>query len=156
MRRILLDTGVLVSLSRTAEWALFAQSEFGLDDDNTLVSTSVICRGELLALAEKWNWGSGKRDKLEKVFESFPTLGISDSSIIQSYAKISAWTEGKSVEGEIAPPPSPAVPMGQNDIWVAATAHATRSLLLSTDKDFNHLKETWIEFAFVSQAKSSV
>ena len=29
--------------------------------------------------------------------------------------------------------------MTQNDLWIAATAHVSRTTLLSTDKDFDHL-----------------
>ncbi|MBK9016619.1 MAG: PIN domain-containing protein [Saprospiraceae bacterium] len=29
--------------------------------------------------------------------------------------------------------------MGKNDLWIAATAHATQATLLTTDMDFNHL-----------------
>jgi len=29
--------------------------------------------------------------------------------------------------------------MGENDIWIAATAKVTGAVLLTTDKDFDHL-----------------
>ncbi len=91
---------------------------------------------------------------MRRLLRLFPTLGINEPEIIRTYAAISAWTEGNQIEGIKFPPPKPAVTMGQNDIWVAATAHATKSLLLSTDKDFIHLNKTWIEFAFVTQTRS--
>lgn len=30
--------------------------------------------------------------------------------------------------------------MGQNDMWIAATAKATGATLLTTDRDFDHLQ----------------
>lgn len=151
----MLDTGVLVGLARSAEWALFTQDQFALNDEGTIVSTSVICKGEILALAERRGWGHARRNRLEQVLESFPTLGINQPEIIRCYASISAWTQGSEIEGTVAPPPKPAVTMGQNDIWIAATACATHSLLLTTDKDFSHLNKIWIDHAFVDQTHTS-
>lgn len=53
MKRFLLDTGMLLGLVGKAPWVLRARSELGLTDGKTVTFTSVICRGELLALAEK-------------------------------------------------------------------------------------------------------
>ena len=36
-------------------------------------------------------------------------------------------------------------PMGENDVWIAATARAFGVCLLSTDRDFDHLDGLWIE-----------
>ena len=41
--------------------------------------------------------------------------------------------------------------MTQNDLWIAATAHESQATLLSLDKDFEHLKETWLKFHYVDQ-----
>jgi tRNA(fMet)-specific endonuclease VapC len=35
-------------------------------------------------------------------------------------------------------------PMGKNDVWIAASAHALRVCLLTTDKDFDHLQTLFI------------
>jgi tRNA(fMet)-specific endonuclease VapC len=34
--------------------------------------------------------------------------------------------------------------MGKNDVWIAATAKATDVVLLTTDKDFDHLHDVLI------------
>ena len=39
--------------------------------------------------------------------------------------------------------------MGKNDIWIAATAHASKATLLSTDKDFDHLDGVWLKRLYV-------
>ncbi len=151
-QRFLLDTGMLLGFVRGAPWALQARRKFDLGDEETLVFTSVICQGELLALAEKNGWGKGKRTKLEEVLDSFPTLDISRKSILRTYALIDAWTHGKPVVSPIqTPPPKPAVPMTQNDIWIAATAHASQATLLSTDTGFDHLNNRWINFIYINQ-----
>jgi len=35
--------------------------------------------------------------------------------------------------------------MGKNDIWIAATAKVLNVTLLTTDNDFNHLKDKFIK-----------
>ncbi|MEM6767041.1 MAG: hypothetical protein AAF655_19040 [Bacteroidota bacterium] len=35
--------------------------------------------------------------------------------------------------------------MGKNDLWLAATANVLGAPLVSTDHDFDHLKETFID-----------
>ena len=117
-----------------------------------MVFTSVICKGEMLALAEKNGWGHKKRTHLEQVLNGVPTLDINRRTILDAYARIDAWTHGRPVASQsIAPPPKPAVPMKQNDIWIAATAHASGATLLSTDTDFQHLDGIWFEFIYINQ-----
>ncbi len=153
MTRFLLDTNLLLGFIRKAPWAIRARAEFGLGKHDVMVFTSVICHGELLALAEKRGWGSDKRTRLDEELNRFPALGIRHPDILDSYARIDAWTHGGTVASpDNAPPPRPAVAMTQNDIWIAATAHATSSALLSTDRDFMHLDGVWLEFKCIDQA----
>lgn len=41
--------------------------------------------------------------------------------------------------------------MSQNDLWIAATAYANGAALVSTDGDFNHLNEIWLQLIYVDQ-----
>lgn len=154
MKRVLLDTGMLVGLMREAPWALKADAELDLSGPETLAFTSAVCRGELMALAEKRGWGAGKREQMESVLDRFPTIGINQPSILSAYALIDAWTRGASVQAPTnAPPPRPALPMSKNDLWVAATAHAGQAVLVSTDTDFDRLDGVWLKFVFVAQTR---
>ena len=154
MKSYLLDTGLLVGLVRSAPWALTAGEKHKLRDRDVVAATSVVCRGELLALAEKFGWGSTKRDQMDSVLDKLPIVDINHQSILQAYARIDAWTHGKAVTSpKAASPPRPAKPMGQNDLWVAATAHTTGYTLLSTDNDFQHLHRRWLDFVYVRQGE---
>ena len=149
MKRFLLDTGILLGLISRASWASWTHSEFDLTDGKTVTFTSVICRGELLAFAEKRGWGEKKRKILIDVLNEFPTLDINQEDILKAYALIDAWTRGKCPDS-----PKPARPMKQNDIWIAATASASNAVLLSTDKDFAHLHDKWITFNYIDPKMS--
>ena len=150
--RYLLDTGMLLGFIRQAEWAHRAREEFNLYQQGTVVFTSVVCIGELLALAEKRGWQERKRASLAEVLDRFPVLGINNQGTLHAYALIDAWTQGKEVEApDQTPPPKPAVSMTQNDLWVAATAHKNQAALLTTDKYFQHLHKIWFSFHYVDQ-----
>lgn len=152
MTQFLLDTNLLVGFTRAAPWALQTRERFALGSPEAIVFTSVVCRGEILALAEKNGWGSKKRTRLESVLDTIPTLDINRPTILAAYARIDAWTHGTAVHApRDTPPPKPAVSMAQNDLWIAATAHASGSTLLSTDTDFRHLNGIWFPFVEVDQ-----
>lgn len=61
MRSFILDTGMLLGLTRGQQWAKAAFDLLELHDPETTVFTSVICHGEMLALAEKRGWGPSRR-----------------------------------------------------------------------------------------------
>ena len=152
MSLYLLDTNMLLGFTRKATWATRAYEAYSLGDTETMVCTSVICQGEILALAEKNGWGENKRTELDKVLKEIPTLDVNKQSILVAYALIDAWTHGKAVASpRDIPPPRPAVTMKQNDLWIAATAHVSRATLLSTDSDFNHLNNVWLNFVYIEQ-----
>lgn len=150
MKRFLLDTGMLLGLTRKAPWARRTLDRVHLDDQETATFTSVICHGELLALAEKNGWGERRRTELASTLAKVSTLDINKQAILNAYALIDAWTHGKSVTApHNVSPPEPAISMGKNDIWIAATAHASKATLLSTDKDFDHLDGVWLKRLYV-------
>lgn len=152
MRRFLLDTNLLLGLTRRAPWAEWAYNHFDFGSSAVICFTSVVCVGELRALAEKFGWGRQKRGQLDAVIEELPTLPINDPDILTAYALIDAWSSGKPVAAPHgAPPTKPAITMGKNDLWIAATAHVTGAVLLSTDGDFEHLDGVWFKYERVDQ-----
>ena len=154
MSHFLLDTGLLLGFCRSAPWALQARTVHGLGEPDATVFTSIVCRGELLSLAEKFGWGRDRRTRLREVLATMPVIDINDESILEAYAQIDAWTHGKSVTSpHSTPPPKPAIPMKQNDLWIAATANVSGAVLLSTDKDFAHLNDVWLQFVYVDQTQ---
>ena len=152
MRRFLLDTNILLGLAREASWARQTYHQFNLGDADAISFTSVVCIGEILAIAERNGWGSKKRSTLERTLARLPDLPIQDPDILRVYALIDAWSQGTSVAAPVgAAPPKPAVRMSKNDLWIAATAHVTGAILLSTDKDFAHLDGIWLSYQFIDQ-----
>lgn len=154
-RRFILDTGLLLGIIRNAQWAQRARSENGLDDSQTLLVTSVVCHGEIMALSERNQWGATKRANLAKLLHDIPAVGIKQQPILRAYARINAWSCGRSIADQPASPPKPARKMRHNDMWIAATAQAIGAVLLSTDRDFEHLNDVWIDYVYVDQRNRS-
>ncbi len=155
MKRFLLDTNILLGLTRKAPWAKWVYDYYEMARADSLVFTSVVCKGEILALAEKRGWTTKTRSHLEGVLNDLPIVELNRMEIFYAYAQIDTWTHGKDpVSEQSAPPvPKPAVSMTQNDLWIAATARATKAKLLTTDKDFDHLKGYWVDVDWVDQAR---
>jgi len=152
MRRFLLDTNILLGLAREAEWARRAYVQYSLGDPDVISFTSVVCKGEILAIAERNGWGSNKRSKLDSMLREFPDLSIQDPDILRAYALIDTWSGGTEVAAPLgAFPPNPAVTMGKNDLWIAATAHVSGAILLSADDDFEHLNGVWLKYERIDQ-----
>ena len=154
MKRIVLDTGMLLGIVRGAPWAGKVISEFNLDKGGIVLATSVVCLGEILSISEKHRWGLKRKEYLEQIIEGITILTLNDRSVLNAYARINTWTHGGNVQITApngAPPPKPAISMKQNDMWVAATTHSFKGLLLSTDKDFIHLNNIWIDYFYVEQ-----
>ncbi len=152
MTRFLLDTGLLLGLTRQADWARDAVQQLR-DHPQAVVWTSAICHGEILALAEKNGWGRSRRDDLDRILRQLPVINVNRPAILNAYASIYTWTHGTMTNAAGGqPPPTPAVPMKQNDMWIAATAHAIDATLMSTDKDFDHLHGVWLNVRYVDQA----
>lgn len=151
MGRFLLDTNMLLGLVRGAGWAKKTVESYRLSDQEALVFTTIICRGEILALAEKFGWGEPKRQKLTAVLNEFPTVGIDKDAVVATYAKLSAWSEGKAV-ADFPDPPKPAKKMGQNDLWIAAVARVSQAVVITTDKDFDVMNGKLIKRIWVNQS----
>ena len=156
MSSFLLDTGLLLGFCRKAPYALNAREQYRLGDQATMVFTSVVCKGEILALQERLGWGESKRNLLQDVLSTIPAIGINDDLILDAYARIDAWSRGRPVVSpHNAPPPRSARKMAKNDLWIAATAHASQTVLLSTDKDFEHLRDIWCSFIYIDPQGAS-
>ncbi len=130
---LLLDTNIVVALLRgkTLGQALMNVHQLGSRPDRPLLS--VISVGELMSLAEKWSWGAKKKEALDTQIRQLVLVDVNRSPVVNQYAAIDAFCERAGR------------PIGQNDMWIAATAAATGAVLLTCDTDFDHLAPNWIE-----------
>ena len=114
MPNYLLDTNILVLLLRKdPRWAQI-HNLYGFENSNNFIS--VVSIGELYALGLQNNWVENRLSQIEILREEFVVADITIGSLIQRYAEIDAFSQGKlktkTLDGS-------AKNMGKNDLWIA-------------------------------------
>lgn len=146
--RYLLDTNMILLYLRQDTTALSFEFEYKILNNNNLALISIVTKGELLALAFKNNQGNRRINQLELFLEQFFIIDIAAEDIVQEYARIDAFSQGK-LKG--IPTNFTARNMGKNDIWIAATASIVDAILVTTDKDFAHLDKQFLDLVLVKR-----
>jgi tRNA(fMet)-specific endonuclease VapC len=135
---ILLDTNVLVHLVRAKAVGQQIDQDYGITKRTDRPLISVVTAGEAKSLALKLGWSKAKQDLLNELLRHLVVVNIHTTPILDLYAEIDHYSE-KVVK--------PARPLGQNDMWIAATAAATGAYLITTDNDFDHLTPRFLQRA---------
>ena len=151
MASYLLDTGVLVGYVRGAAFAGYVDKKFAPSRAPNLATISVASVAELYSLALIRNWGAAKQNTLSSLLRTMPATPIRQPSILKKFAEIDAFNYRKHPS---LPQPSSGHTMGDNDIWVAATASVLNATLLTTDHDFDHLHDVFLKVAYINQSLS--
>ena len=140
-----LDTNILVLYLRQHPLVKDLREIFHLEISPNELFTSAICIGELKSLALQNKWGSNKRRELEIFSQEFMIIDFITEEIINSYAEIDAFSQGRLEEKPLT---GSSRNMGKNDLWIAATASILNATLITTDKDFQHLHTHFLEVAY--------
>ena len=88
--------------------------------------------------------------KNQKSLSDFLIVDINTTETIEKYAEIDAFSQGKL---ETHKSGFSARNMGKKDLWIASTASVYKIELLTTDKDFEHLKEHYIKLNVIDLKK---
>lgn len=143
----ILDTNLVLIYLRANNLTQKIENDLQLlSDDNNLV-ISVVTVGELKAISKKNKWGKRRVTELANSLADFLIADIKTNKILDKYAEIDAFSQGK-LEGQKSN--SSARNMGKNDLWIAATASVQNMTLLTTDKDFEHLKDKYLKLKVVN------
>lgn len=121
----LLDTNIVLHAVRNSDLWRRVDGQFHLRHQPNRPLISAVTVGEALALAARNGWGETKRTKLQELLRELVILDINVEAILRSYAELDVATRSR--------------PIGENDLWIAATARATGAHLLTTDTDFDTL-----------------
>jgi len=143
MNKFILDTSILLGYIRGNELYKKIEEELILTDEKNVVLISVASNAELLSLGIQNNWGDAKLNSLQKLLTKIPIIGInhSDEKLLEIYAEIDAYSLNKLPNKKR----NSSKTMGKNDLWIASTAYVTDSILVTTDKDFDHLDPEYIK-----------
>lgn len=137
---LLLDTNILFHLTKDNSYLLLIKK---VNPDNSKLYLSIVSIGEIKALALKNKWGTKRRNILTSVLEEINAIEVNES-LTEVYAELDAFSQ---CANPSYPNTSFSTPrnMGKNDLWIASTAALLGLKLITTDNDFNHLRDVFIE-----------
>ena len=137
---ILLDTNILVHLIRGREIGQRIVGDHNLRNRIEKPLISIITVGEIHALTRKLAWGPAKRRLLNALLTNLAIVHPQQGEIVERYAEIDFYCEKEL---------KPARPMGQNDMWIAASASDLDAYLLTADRDFLRLAPQYLRLVSV-------
>jgi tRNA(fMet)-specific endonuclease VapC len=138
---ILLDTGIVIVLARGREAGHSLDRRYALSARREVPLISVVTVGELLLFARTNGWGEEKERRLRHLLENLVIVDVHNDAVLDAYAELGAFA--RSVGRRMGQ---------QNDVWIAATARATGSVLLTLDSDFDFLHPTYLQREWVDQS----
>lgn len=104
-------------------------------------------------LAYSLKWGQAKQDILKRLLNSIPTVDINHSTIINSFAEIDAYRQGKHPSRPL-PEGESSKAIGDNDLWIASTASVLKATLLTLDKDFIIFDKVFLDVVCINQEQN--
>ena len=147
--RYFLDTNIVLGFIRRNALAQAVAEILTLTDDNEIF-VSVVSEGELWSIARQSNWGVSRRSDLVNLLIEYQRAGIDDDELIQRYADIDAFSQNKLSDRPLG---ISARNMGKNDLWIVASASLSGASLITTDRDFDHLHEQFVEVIWLDPDK---
>ena len=126
---LLLDTNVLINIVRGNELAGRIDAAVGLRQRAEQSLVSIISIGEAISLGIQLKWGEAKLQRLNELLGHLVAVDINSRPVLEAYARFDALQIRRGWN------------MTENDLWIAATASASGAVLITTDKDFDHLHE---------------
>lgn len=132
----LLDTGIIVHVMRGSSLGRHLVDDQQLRGRAEAPLISVVSIGELLSLSRQLDWGRKKVEYLREVLSELIVVDINSELVLSTYSEIDFWCHQNGFK------------LGKNDLWIAATAAVTNSLLLTIDKDFDPLHDRFLQRAY--------
>jgi predicted nucleic acid-binding protein len=133
----LLDTSVFVHLSRGSATGLRIEADFHLTKRAERPIFSTYTEGEILGFARFKGWNEEKLTRLNDLFESFVRVESGRPEVVDAYADLYSINRRLGLN------------LGMNDLWIAVTARATKSRLLTCDRDFERIPDNWIDCLWI-------
>lgn len=150
MKKFVLDTCILVHFLTKNSVSEQIEADLQITASDCIPIISSVTKGELLSFAKQRNWGANKQEMLNMLLNNTIIVDIAakDKDLMDTYAFIDAFSKRKIANevGELMQ--NSAIQMGKNDLWIAATAKVLQVPLVTTDKDFIHLKDSVIDVRY--------
>jgi tRNA(fMet)-specific endonuclease VapC len=141
---LLLDTNILIYFTKYRNLQLLTQT---INPNSQKVFVSVVSIGELKSIALQNSWGARKWQVINELLDEMIIVEL-NKSLADTYAEIDAFSQCRSPSYANYPFITPRN-MGKNDLWIASTAALLGLKLVTTDADFNHLHQVFMEVEYI-------
>lgn len=139
--RLLLDTSVVVDIARNNKSGKAILETYSLRERVDRALISVITSGEMLGIAKRQKWDEAKIKASFELLSEFVMVEITPE-VVEAYADLVALCGNQNHT------------MGQqNDMWIAATAKVTGSVLITGDSGFNWLNSHFIRVLYIPRSQ---
>lgn len=132
-----------------APYAQYTENNYNISDPQNISAISIATYAEIFSFAIRRNWGEDKKNKLNELLLKFPIIYIDKNQLALKFSEIDAYCQNKH---SLNPPRFSAIKLSDNDIWIAASASLTNSVLISTDKDFIPLDKVFLNLLYIDQS----
>ncbi len=137
---ISLDTNVALQIVRAKKRESLI-SFLNPDDDTFYIS--VVNEAELKSISVRNKWKQGKIDSLELFLQEVRIVEVSQM-LVHTYVEIDNFSQRTNPNFEEYLFDTPRN-MGKNDLWIASTASLLGLELYTTDGDFDHLDQVFLD-----------
>lgn len=137
---LLLDTNIIIFLSKNTKSNLF---DTIVNPDSKQIFVSVVSIAELKSIAIQNAWSTNKWQAIDTILEQSVIVEINEN-LIETYAQIDSFSQRRNALFSKYSFNTPRN-MGKNDIWIASTASLLNLKLVTTDSDFDHLHQIFLE-----------
>jgi tRNA(fMet)-specific endonuclease VapC len=141
---LLFDTNILFYISRDTSGYKVIEK---MNPNNKIVYVSNANIAEIESISFQNSWNKTKIKRLELFLENVRIIEMSDT-FIQTYVEIDAFSQRKHPNITEYLHNSPRN-MGKHDLWIAATASLLNLQLVTTDQDFQHLEDTFLNLRLI-------
>jgi len=133
----MLDTNVLIFYARGQATGTWLRERYHLEAPRGVLMTSRVVLAETRVFMDRKSaqgqpWNDQKIKALNAILDRLHIIEITDTGIEQAYRNLVVFSEITT---------KPARQMEGNDLWLAAAAQITGAVLVTCDKDFDHLHQ---------------
>lgn len=146
--RYLFDTNIILTYLKDEIVTSWIEEKFDPLNVANEVVVSAVTVGEIKSLALRNKWGARRITLVEQIMEDLIVVDVAKPDLFDAYAEIETYSLGKHPN---KPVNRSARILGKNDLWIAATAFLTRSILLTTDKDFLPLDPEYLKVELIDR-----
>jgi tRNA(fMet)-specific endonuclease VapC len=136
---LLFDTNIILAIARTKNPSKLIKF---LNPEDKQIYILVVNVAEAQCIAFQNNWGKSKIVAMDYFFNQVRVIEITDM-LVPTYINIDSFSQCRNPNFSIFEHETPRN-MGKNDLWIASTASLLNLKLITTDSDFDHLSNIFI------------